>query len=124
MRALVGRRAPEIQSLRRLARDHPEAVQEELRNAYQQGDLNSISTLQAAQPVRRAGQSLMPVAGISYHVISGVLQGRLPETDGAVPLSSTLLSGASSTLVVDSGHNVYDNDLAIAEVLRILRSQD
>lgn len=124
MRALVGRRTPEIQALRRLARDHPETVREELRAAYQRADLNSISTLQAAQPVRRAGESLMPVAGISYHVISGVLPGRLPETDGAVPLSSTLLSGASSTLVVGSGHNVYDNDQAIAEVLRILRSPD
>ncbi len=124
MRALVGRRTPEIQALRRLARDHPETVREELRHTYQQADLNSISTLQAAQPVRRAGESLMPVAGISYHVISGMLPGRLPETDGAVPLSSTRLSGASSTLVVDSGHNVYDNDQAIAEVLRILRSPD
>lgn len=121
MRALVGRRTPEIQALRRLARDHPETVREELRDAYQQADLNSISTLQAAQPVRRAGESLMPAAGISYHVISGVLPGRLPETDGAVPLASTLLPGASSTLLVDSGHNVYDNDQAIAEVLRILR---
>lgn len=121
MRALVGRRTPEIQALRRLARDHPETVREELRDAYQQADLNSISTLQAAQPVRRAGESLMPVAGISYHVISGVLPGRFPETDGAVPLASTLLPGASSTLVVDSGHNVYDNDQTIAEVLRVLR---
>jgi pimeloyl-ACP methyl ester carboxylesterase len=124
LRALVGRRTPEIQALRRLTRDHPEAVREELRDAYQRADLNSISTLQAAQPVRRAGESLMPATGISYHVISGVLPGRLPETDGAVPLSSTLLSGASSTLVVSSGHNVYDNDQAIAEVLRILRSPD
>lgn len=122
MRALVGRRTPEIQALRRVARDHPETVREELRDAYQQADLNSISTLQAAQPVRRAGESLVPVAGISYHVISGALPGRLPETDGAVPLASTLLPGSSSTLVVDSGHNVYDNDQAIAEVLRILRS--
>ncbi|MET0656267.1 MAG: alpha/beta hydrolase [Pseudoxanthomonas sp.] len=121
MRTLVGRRASEMQSLKRIARDNPLAVREELRAAYQQADLNSITTLQASQPVRRAGETLMPAAGISYHVISGVLPHRFPETDGAVPLASTLLSGAESTLQVASGHDLYNNDEAIDEVLRILR---
>ncbi|MET0654595.1 MAG: alpha/beta fold hydrolase [Pseudoxanthomonas sp.] len=121
MRALVGRRASEMQSLRRISRDNPLAVRQELRAAYQQADLNSITTLQASQPVRRAGETLMPATGISYHVISGVLPNRIPETDGAVPLASTLLSGAESTLQVASGHDLYNNDEAIAEVIRILR---
>jgi pimeloyl-ACP methyl ester carboxylesterase len=120
-RALVGRRAPELQSLRRLAQENPEAVREKLRESYLEARLNSISTLQVAQPVRRAGESLMPVAGIPYHTIAGVLPGRQPETDGVVPLASALLPGAASTLVVNSGHKVYESDEAVAEVLRILR---
>jgi len=49
------------------------------------------------------------------------LPGRLPETDGAVPLASALLPGAASTLVVNWGHKLYESDEAVAEVLRILR---
>jgi pimeloyl-ACP methyl ester carboxylesterase len=120
-RALVGRRSPELQSLRRLAQKNPEAVREELRESYLEARLNSISTLQVSQPVRRAGESLMPVAGIPYHTIAGALPGRQPETDGVVPLASALLPGAASTRVVKSDHKVYESDEAVAEVLRILR---
>jgi pimeloyl-ACP methyl ester carboxylesterase len=120
-RTLIGGSAPEIQPLSRLARDHPDMVREELRATYQLARLNSVTSLQTAQPVRRAGESLMPASGIAYHIIAGVLPGTEPESDGAVPLSSALLPGAASTLVVKSGHNVYDNDEAVAEVLRILR---
>lgn len=120
-RALIGGRAPEIQSLSHFARDHPGMVHEELRVTYQQARFNSITSLQTSQPIRRAGQSLMPAGGIPYHTIAGVLPGSEPESDGAVPLSSALLPGAASTLVVKSGHNLYDNDEAVAEVLRILR---
>ena len=121
IRNLVGRRAPEMQSLKRLANANPMAVRAELRDAYQQGNLNSISTLRPSQPVSRAGVALMPAPGVSYHVISGVLPSRHPAGDGAVPLSSTLLPDAASTLIVSSAHDVYANDQAINEVLRILR---
>jgi pimeloyl-ACP methyl ester carboxylesterase len=120
-RALVGGRTPEIQSLSRFARDHPDMVNEALRVTYQQARVNSISTLQVSQPIRRAGESLMPVAGIDYHTIAAFLPDEEPASDGAVPLSSALLAGATSTLVVKSGHDVYDHDQAVAEVLRILR---
>lgn len=119
-RVLVGRRVPEIQALKRVSRAHPEVVQEVVRPTYQRAFVNSISTLQTAQPVRRAGQSLLPAPHIAYHVISGVDPSQGADTDGVVPLASSLLSGAESTLVVASAHDVYDNDLAIAEVLRIL----
>jgi pimeloyl-ACP methyl ester carboxylesterase len=119
-RILIGRRTTEMQSLKRLARANPLAVHEELRVAYQQADVNSISTLQSSQPVSRAGAVLLPSQGIFYHVISGVLPNRYPATDGSVPLTSTILPGATSTLIVHSGHDVYDNDEAIAEVTRIL----
>jgi pimeloyl-ACP methyl ester carboxylesterase len=120
-RALIGGKAPEIQSLSRFARDHPDMVREELRVNYQKARFNSITSLQTSQPVRRAGQSLMPAGGIPYHTIAGVLPGSEPEGDGAVPLSSAILPGAASTLVVKSGHNLYDHEEAVAEVLRILR---
>lgn len=119
--ALVGGRSAEIQSLSRFARDHPDMVHEALRETYQQARVNSISSLQTSQPIRRAGQSLMPAGGIAYHTIAGFLPDEEPASDGAVPLNSALLPGAASTLVVKSGHNVYDNDQAVAEVLRILR---
>jgi pimeloyl-ACP methyl ester carboxylesterase len=120
MRSLVGRRAPEMQSLRRVARAHPQAVREDVRDTYQQARLNSIATLQTAQPVRRAGEHLMPAAHIPYHTIAGRLPGRVPEGDGVVPLASAVIPGAASTRVVVSGHDVYQSDAAIAEVLRIL----
>jgi pimeloyl-ACP methyl ester carboxylesterase len=120
-RALVGGRSPEIQALSRFAREHPDMVHEVLRATYQQARVNSISSLQVSQPIRRAGQSLMPACGIAYHTIAAFLPGEEPASDGAVPLSSALLAGAASTLVVKSGHDVYDHDQAVAEVLRILR---
>ncbi len=120
-RLLVGRRVPELQALRSFAIDYPDLVRPELRETYQKANFNSISTLQISQPVRRAGESLLPVAGIPYHTIAGVLPGRTPETDGVVPFSSAFLPAATSTLQVASDHKVYENPEAIAETLRILR---
>jgi hypothetical protein len=122
-RALIGGRSPEIQRLRRFARNHQDMVQGELRQSYRGARVNSVASLQTSQPVRRAGESLMPASGIPYHVIAGVLPGSEPPGDGVVPLHSALLPGAASGLVVESGHDIYGNDQAIAEVLRILREE-
>ena len=121
-RVLVGRRTPEVQSLLQLVNDNPYAIREELREAFLQGKINSISSLQTVQAIRREGQSLMPGADIPYHTIAGALPGRQPETDGVVPLASALLPGAASTLVVESNHKLYESDEALTEVLRILRA--
>ncbi|MBF6023712.1 esterase/lipase family protein [Lysobacter niastensis] len=121
MRVLVGRRAPELEGLRRVAIANPEAVREELRPVFTRSRLNSISTLQPMQPVRRAGETLMPAAGIPFHTIAGVVPGSRPESDGVVPLASAIIPGAQSTLVIASEHNVQENPEAVAEVLRILR---
>jgi hypothetical protein len=110
--------------LREFALDYPEAVQPALLRSYQKANFNSISTLQISQPVRRAGQSLMPVAGIPYHTIAGVLPGRISESDGLVPFTSAYLQGAESTLRVTSGHKLYENREVIEEVLRILRDHE
>lgn len=119
-RVLVGRRAPEIQSLRRVAQANPEAVQPELLDRYLRGWVNSISTLQSAQPVRAAGERLMPRKGIAYHTIAGALPRYDFESDGVVPVASTLLDGAQSTLVVRYGHDLEESPEALAEISRIL----
>ena len=120
-RVLVGRRTPEVQSLHQLMHDNLYAIREELREAFLQGRINSISSLQTVQPIHGEGQSLMPGADVPYHTIAGALPGRQPETDGVVPLASALLPGAASTLVVESNHKLYESDEALTEVLRILR---
>lgn len=120
-RALVGRRAPEVHALRRIAQANPDAIRPEMRNALQQGWINSITTLQSEQPVRRAAESLLPPRGIPYHTIAGVQPGRRQQTDGYVPLESALIPGAASCLVVESGHGIHENPQAVAEVVRILR---
>jgi len=121
-RVLIGRRTPELQSLKRIADINPDAVQPELRQFYQQARLNSITTLQTQQPVRAAGQVLMPVTGIAYHTIAGALPGRNPPGDGVVPLESAVIPGAESTLVLPLGHDLQESDESVAEVLRILRA--
>jgi pimeloyl-ACP methyl ester carboxylesterase len=119
MRVVVGKRAPELQGLKRIALANPEAIRPELREAYEKAALNSITTLQIVQPVRIAGESLVP-RDIPYHSIAGALPHSEPQSDGVVPLDSTTLEGAQSTLVLPSGHKLYENPEAIAEVVRIL----
>jgi len=119
-RVLVGRRSPEIQSLRRVAQANPQSVKAELLDPYVHGWVNSISTLQSEQPVRAAGERLMPREGIAYHTIAGALPRYDFESDGVVPVTSTLLDGAQSTLVVRHGHDLQESSEALAEVSRIL----
>ncbi|MCC8364639.1 alpha/beta hydrolase [Lysobacter sp. A6] len=115
----VGRRAIEVQAMRRIAHANSSALRPEMREVLEQGWVNSIITLQSEQPVRRATETLMPPAGIPYHTIAAVLPGRT--TDGVVPLDSAMIPGATSSLVVESGHQLHESPQAIAEVLRILR---
>ncbi|HEY5803615.1 MAG TPA: alpha/beta hydrolase [Lysobacter sp.] len=122
-RSLIGRRTPEVHALRRIALSNPDAVRPELRQVFQQGWINSISTLQSEQPVRRATESLLPPQTLPYHTIAGVQPWLRNKTDGVVPLDSALIAGAASNLVIASGHRIHDNPLAVAEVLRILRER-
>ena len=92
-----------------------------MRRVIEQSWINSITTLQSEQPVRRATESLLPPAGIRYHTIAGVQPGHGRLTDGYVPLDSALIPGAESSFVVESGHSIHENPRAVAEVLRILR---
>lgn len=118
---LVGRRTREVHALRRIALRNPHAIQQELLPLFLEGWINSITTLQAAQPVRRAAESLMPPPAFPYHTIAGVQRGRGSPSDGVVPLTSAMLPGAASSLIVESGHRVHERPAAVAEIVRILR---
>ena len=119
--SLLGGRTREIQLLRGLVRERPDLVHDELRETYLRARVNSILTLRAAQPVRRAAETLLPDDSIPYHTIAGDLPGTDPPGDGVVPLSSAVLPSAASTLVLRAGHNLYDKEEVVAEILRILR---
>ena len=45
------------------------------------------------------------------------------ESDGVVRYASSHLDGASSELIVHSGHNAFNNSDARSEVIRILRQE-
>jgi len=121
-RNLIGRGVPEMSLLQRYTRAHPEVVSDAVRETYEQAKVNSITTLQAAQPMLAASESLLPQPGIRYHTIAGSLPRQAPPGDGIVPLESARLPGAESTLVVKYGHQLYDSDEVIAEVVRILHA--
>jgi hypothetical protein len=62
---------------------------------------------------------------VRYDSIAGLLPGTQPPSDGWVPLSSALLPGSASTLIVKAGHHeVPGNPKTIAAVLAILRQHD
>ncbi|MET3930232.1 pimeloyl-ACP methyl ester carboxylesterase [Lysobacter sp. OAE881] len=118
---LVGWRTMEVQALRRVAQRNPQAIRPELLPVFEQGWINSITTLHSEQPVRRAAEALLPPPGFPYHTIAGVQRGSDPQSDGIVPLASAMLPGAVSSFVVESGHRVHERPAAVAEVVRILR---
>lgn len=86
--------------------------------------LSSVTTLGQVQPVTLAAHKLMPAAGIRYNTIAGNRLQQPEPGDGVVPLSSAILAGAESTLLVNSGHEVQLSDEAVQEVLRILHRDD
>ncbi|MDR0182010.1 esterase/lipase family protein [Lysobacter arvi] len=118
---VVGRRTSEVHALRRIAQRNPRAIHPELLPVFLEGRINSITTLQSGQPIRRAAETLMPPAGFPYHTIAGVLPRHCVASDGVVPLGSAILPGAASSLVVRSGHRVHERPAAVAEIVRILR---
>ncbi|WP_303635558.1 alpha/beta fold hydrolase [Stenotrophomonas tuberculopleuritidis] len=118
---LVRGRPAELDALRRIAADQPEAIRKELRDSIFRFRINSIATLRVSHPVRVASQSLMPVPTIAYDTIAGRRRGSDPPGDGVVPLQSALLDGAETTTILDANHYVYEHPEAIATVLRILR---
>ncbi|GLQ87791.1 alpha/beta hydrolase [Dyella flagellata] len=117
---LAWRHIEEMAGLMRIVAANPKAIQPAIRAMIQTGHITSITSLQPDEPVSLADEKLMPAAGVRYDTIAGVLPGVKPPGDGYVPLSSALLPGSTTTLVVRSDHKVPDRPGAIADVLKIL----
>jgi hypothetical protein len=84
-------------------------------------NFSAVHTLSPRDPALHALVDL-PIE-VPYHNIIGQNHGGAVETgsDGVVPYVSSHLEGASSELVVRSGHSVCENGDAHREVIRILR---
>jgi hypothetical protein len=106
-RLLVGRRTPELQPLRRLARAPPGGP---------------TRTSPRLQPIRH--QQHLDVAGLAAgasrrRVAYAGRRNPLPRHrrrspgGGVVPLDSAKLEGASSTLILDSDHEIYKDPRAL-----------
>lgn len=121
---LAWRHIEEMAGIMRIAAENPAALQPAIAAMFQTGHITSITSLRPDEPVSLADEKLMPTAGVRYDTIAGVLHGVKPPGDGYVPLSSALLPGSATTLVVHSDHKVPNNPEAIADVLNILREHD
>jgi pimeloyl-ACP methyl ester carboxylesterase len=84
-------------------------------------NFSAVHTLSPRDPGLHALVDL-PIE-VPFHSIIGQRNGGAVETssDGVVPYASSHLDGASSELVVRSGHSVCENRDAQREVIRILR---
>jgi triacylglycerol esterase/lipase EstA (alpha/beta hydrolase family) len=84
-------------------------------------NFSSVHTLSPRDPALQALVDL-PI-DVPFHSIIGQNHRGAVETssDGVVPYASSHLDGASSELVVHSGHGVCENGDAQGEVIRILR---
>jgi pimeloyl-ACP methyl ester carboxylesterase len=123
---LALRHIPELSSVERISRANPGAVQASLLTGpYRLTHLSSVTSLMPDEPVSEVDETLMPAVGVRYDSIAGSLPGREPPSDGWVPLSSALLPGSASTLIVKVGHHEVPRDpKSIADVLGILRKHD
>jgi pimeloyl-ACP methyl ester carboxylesterase len=94
----------------------------------QSGDLklkripNSVDTLAPNNRFVKAINTIPITPGIPYHTIMGDRgKGDSPNSsDGVVPYWSSHMDGATSELIVPSGHGAHQNPQAIEEVRRIL----
>ena len=121
---LAWRNIDELAVLARIAVQNPKAIQPALLSMLETGHITSIVSLRPDQPVTLADEKLMPAAGVRYDTIAGVLPGWRPPGDGFVPLSSALLPGSATTLIIHSDHKVPAKAEAIADALKILREHD
>ena len=82
----------------------------------------SIDNLDPNAPYLRAFAELELRPELPYHSIIGDIEGdtESPAGDGVVPYQSAHLEGATSELIVKSGHDVQRKQPAIAELRRIL----
>ena len=100
---------------------NPDAATANAKAFHREMNFSSVSTLSPRDPALQALAAL-PIE-VPFHSIIGRKSGGAVETssDGVVPYTSSHLNGASSELVVRSGHGVCENADAQREVIRILR---
>jgi len=118
-------------SLIRPARMAREASSEMLRlTSIKQDELkpkrraNSVDTLSPKSRFVNAINTIPITPGVPYNTIIGDRgRGDSPNSsDGVVPYWSSHMDGAQSERIVPSGHSAHQNPEAIAEVLRILKT--
>jgi len=107
----------------KIVAENPDAGTPTAKAFHRQMNFSSVRTLSPGDPVLQAMADLpieMPFHSIIGKHNSGPLE---TSSDGVVPYASSHLDGASSELVVRSGHGVCENKEAQGEVIRILRLQ-
>ena len=117
---------PEFTALyARLNRDNPEALQPAFRDALSRGTLTSIDTLSPWHPLLQTLNSLTFKPWVTMHSIIGNRGSKGPlerSSDGVVPYTSSHLEAAVSEVVVPTDHGAYKDPRAVAEILRILKT--
>jgi hypothetical protein len=85
---------------------------------------NSVDSLSPKSRFLNAMNTIPMAPGVPYNTIIGDRgRGDSPNSsDGVVPYWSSHLNGAESEDIVPSGHGAHQNPQAIAEVLRILKT--
>lgn len=107
----------------RLQESNPGLLRPEAAPMFARGFPDSIRTL-SPQSSRLLALAELPVAAATpFHSIMGDrgIGGGPKSSDGAVAYWSSHLPGASSEIIVPTGHRAYEHPLAIAEVKRILK---
>ncbi len=106
-----------------LKKTYPDLLKPEAAPLFARGYPNSIQALSPRVGGLMALAKLPVAPSIPFHSIIGDrgAGGGKHSSDGAVPYWSSHLDGAASELVVPSGHRVYENPQAMAEVKRILK---
>jgi hypothetical protein len=100
---------------------NPDAATPAAKAFHRELKISSVRTLSPRDPALQALATL-PVKVPFYSIIGQHTAGSVETgSDGVVPYSSSHLAGATSELVVRSGHGVCENPDAQREVLRILR---
>ena len=87
---------------------------------------NSVDSLSPKSRFLNAMNTIPMAPGVPYNTIIGDRgRGDSPNSsDGVVPYWSSHMNGAESEHIVPSGHGAHQNPQAIAEVLRILKTND
>jgi len=101
----------------------PNLLKPEASALFDRGYPNSIRGLSPKSPILAAMAELPVTPNIPFHSIMGDRGrgGGQNSSDGVVTYASAYLPGASSELMVPSGHRTYENPEALTEVKRILK---